>query len=111
MNDLRNLTLHTGDEFALLTREGQRMIIRGEGGAIPGLNTTTAQEFAEAGWRWSGHTHTPGFQAVGSIGDKNVLKAFGQRRSGVWGTRWMSQPGLFFSEFGDEILWRLGGGR
>ncbi|WP_154935344.1 Hint domain-containing protein [Gimesia maris] len=108
MNDLRNLTLHTGDEFAMLTRRGERMIIRGDGGAIPALNVDRAAELSAQGWRFSGHTHTPGFQAVGSLGDKNVLRAFGQRQSAVWGTEWGSQPGRFFGQFSDEIDFNMG---
>jgi len=62
--------------------------------------------------RFSGHTHTPGFQAVGSIGDKNVLGAFGQRigqrRSAVWGAEWGSRPEPFFGKLADEINFRMG---
>ena len=115
MNDLRNLTLHTGDEFAMLTRSGERLIFRGLGGAdgtlpsIPQLSVDTAGRYAAQGWRFSGDTHTPGFQAIGSVGDKNVLRAFGQRQSGVWGSQWGSSPGRFFSQFSDEIDFRLFG--
>lgn len=108
MNDLRNLTLHTGDEFAMLTRRGERMIIRGDGGAIPTLNVDRAAELSAQGWRFSGHTHTPGFQAVRSQGDINVLRAFGQRQSAVWGTEWGSRPGRFFGQMSDEIDFNMG---
>ena len=115
MNDLRNLTLHSGDEFAMLTRKGERLIFCGIGGAegafpsIPQLSVDTAGRYAAQGWRFSGHTHTPGFQAIGSAGDKNVLREFGQRQSGVWGAQWGSSPGRFFSPFPDEIDFRLFG--
>lgn len=114
MNDLRNRGLHTGDEFAMLTRRGERMILRGVGGAdgtlpsIPSLNIDRARELAAQGWRFSGHTHTPGFQAVGSVGDKAVLRAFGQRQSAVWGAEWGSRPGRFFGQFSDEIDFNMG---
>ena len=114
MNDLRNLTLHTGDEFAMLTRRGERMIFRGVGGAegtlpsIPTLTVDRAREFAAQGWRFSGHTHTPGFQAVGSVGDKAVLRAFGQKQSAVWGANWGSKAARFFAHFSDEIDFKMG---
>jgi YD repeat-containing protein len=108
MNDLRNLTMHTGDEFAMLTNKGQRMIMRGAGGTIPTLNVNRAKELAAQGWRFSGHTHTPGFQAVSSQGDKAVLQAFGQSRSAVWGAKWGAQPSLFYGNLIDEINARFG---
>ncbi len=114
MRDLRNLTLHTGDEFAILTRRGERLILRGVGGSggrlpsIPQLSVESARRYAREGWRFSGHTHTPGFQPVGSAGDKNVLQAFGQRRSAVWGATWSSRPGVFYWSLADEINARLG---
>ena len=108
MNDLRNLMLHTGDEFAMPTRQGERMILRGLEGKVPQLSEASAKEFAAAGWRFSGHTHTSGYQAVGSLGDKAVLNAFGQKQSAVWGATWGSGPGRFFSSVMDEINIRLG---
>ena len=114
MNDLRNLTLYTGDEFAMLTRRGERLIFRGIGGAegtlpsIPSLTVDRARILAAQGWRFSGHTHTPGFQPLGSPGDKNVLRAFGQRQSAVWGAEWGSGPGRFFGHLSDEINFRMG---
>ena len=108
MNDLRNLTLHTGDEFATLTRGGERIVIRGDGGAIPTLDVDRAGQMASQGWRFSGHTHTPGYQPVGTVGDKNVLRAFGQRRSAVWGAEWNSRPGIFYGNLADELNARLG---
>ena len=92
----------------MLTRRGKRFIIRGDGGSIPTLNVDRATELSAQGWRFSGHTHTPGFQAVGSAGDKAVLRAFGQRRSAVWGAEWGSEPGQFFGQMGDEINFRMG---
>ncbi|MCA9088359.1 MAG: hypothetical protein KDA90_06950 [Planctomycetaceae bacterium] len=108
MNDLRNLTLHTGDEFAMLTRGGERMIVRGNGGKIPTLNADRAAQLSGQGWRFSGHTHTPGFQAVRSQGDINVLRAFGQRQSAIWGAQWRTRPGRFFGQMSDEIDFNMG---
>lgn len=108
MNDLRNLTLHTGDEFAILTRRGERLVLRGEGGAISTLSETNAALFRQQGYRFSGHTHTPGFQAVGSGGDKAFLRALGQQRSAVWGAQFGERPGVFYGNLADEINARLG---
>lgn len=84
------------------------MVIRGQGGNIPTLNVKSAKDFAQQGFRFSGHTHTPGFQAVGSTGGKSVLRAFGQRRSAVVGSQLGERPGVFFGNLVDEINARLG---
>lgn len=91
----------------MVTRRGERLIIRGglvDGiPGIPTMNGARASQLAKEGWRFSGHTHTPGYQAVGSAGDKFILGKFGQRRNGVWGAEWGSKVGQFFSTFVDEI--------
>lgn len=108
MNDLRNLTLHTGDEFAIMTRGSQRLVLRGQGGAVPTLSEANAALFRQQDFRLSGHTHTPGYQAVGSDGDKAFLRALEQRRSGVWGAQFGDRPGVFYGNLADEINARLG---
>jgi hypothetical protein len=108
MNDLRNLTLHTGDEFAILTCGSQRLVLRGKGGAVPTLSETNAGLFRKQGYRLSGHTHTLGFQAVGSEGAKAFPRALGQRRSAVWGAQFRERPGVFYGNLSDEINARLG---
>ena len=104
MSDLRQLTKHTGDEFAMFTRGSQRLIMRGSGGAVPPsmMNGARAAEMAKAGWRFSGHTHTPGYAPEASEGDRAILRAFGQRRSGIWATSGRSKP--FYATIADEFL-------
>ena len=106
MSDLRNLTIHTGDEFAMFTRGSQRMIMRGVNGAIPTsmMNVECATAMAKAGWRFSGHTHTRGFAPVGSVGDEAILRAFGQSRSGIWSTS--GNVGTFYRDFFSRLTHR-----
>lgn len=83
--DLIALTRATGDEFAMLTRRGTRMIIRGKGGSIPALNVPAARLLSAHGWRWTGHVHPFVWQnrTKASLGDIAVLAAFGQKRRSV----------------------------
>lgn len=82
LKDLAALTAITGDEFALFTRSSSRLIIRGNSTQVD-VGLERAQQLAEAGYRWSGHTH-PGFEElvlIESDGDLAVLAAFKQDRS------------------------------
>lgn len=82
MKDLAALTAKTGDEFAMFTKGGERLIVRGNSTRVR-IDTDEAVALASAGYRWSGHTH-PGSGAnvlFASAGDYAVLKAFGQKRS------------------------------
>jgi hypothetical protein len=90
MKDLRNLTAHTGDEFLILTRGHQRVIIRGQGAEISVMNRTVAEGFARKGWKLSGHTHRISGRDA-SPNDFKALKIFeqyGQKNSGIWGPNW-----------------------
>ena len=85
MLDLAALTAKTGDEFAMFTRKGDRLIMRGDNDTVP-INEKTAMKLRDDGFRWSGHTH-PGFSEtnlIASDGDIKVLKAFGQKRSALY---------------------------
>ena len=85
MLDLSALTAHTGDEFAMFTREGKRMIMRGDYQRVP-IGTEEAEELRAAGYRWTGHTH-PGIMEtslIASDGDRLVLQAFGQTKSALY---------------------------
>lgn len=85
MRDLAALTAQTGDEYALFTRRGERLVIRGSA-SMTNIDEQTAREMAAAGWRWSGHTH-PGtdlFCLYSSEGDRLVLSAFGQETSVIY---------------------------
>lgn len=81
LNDISALTAYTGDEFALFTNSGRRMIIRGDSISVP-VNQSTAQNLANQGWRWSGHTH-PGMTRTilaPSEGDRLILKQFTKQK-------------------------------
>ena len=93
LRDISALTAKTGDEFALFTRKGERMIVRGNA-YMTNINREIAERMASEGWRWSGHTHpgTDYFCLIPSDGDKMILRAFGQGQScivnstGQWNT-------------------------
>ena len=97
MRDLAALTAQTGVEYALFTRRGERMIVRGNS-MLTNIGPESAKEMADAGWRWSGHTH-PGLERMtttASTGDYVVLAAFGQKRSVI-----LNSKGLY-EVFGEE---------
>ena len=76
------MTAKSNVEYALFTRKGERMVIRGNLIQV-NINPEAAEEMARQGWRWSGHTH-PGKGLnvrTASDGDYLVLKAFGQKYS------------------------------
>jgi len=82
MLDLAALTAKTGDEFAMFTRKGDRLIIRGDEKQVP-LYRSGAIALNAQGYRWSGHTH-PGFDAKSldvSDGDRKILSYFDQDNS------------------------------
>lgn len=85
LNDLSDLTAKTGVEYALFTKGGERLIIRGSSTKV-NIDIAKAKELAYNGYRWSGHTH-PGSDEntlIASGGDYEVLKAFGQKTSVIY---------------------------
>ena len=85
MPDLAAMTAKTGDEFAMFTRNNERLIIRGDSDQVP-LYKSGASKLNEEGYRWSGHTH-PGFDAgslIVSDGDRKILDQFNQNQSVVY---------------------------
>ena len=88
MKDLATLTLETGHEYAMFTKGGQRLIIRGD--AI-GVDVTyeMARKMAEDGYTWSGHTHTSieTNSLISSNGDQRILEAFQQERSVIYNAK------------------------
>ncbi|UZW62168.1 hypothetical protein [Lysobacter enzymogenes] len=92
--DLAALTAATGDEFAMFSTGGRRLIFRGDVGSVP-INPDMASQLAGQGWRWSSHTH-PGFE-IGvlrsSPGDQAVLRAMGGNQSAIFNS--MGQRGMF----------------
>ncbi len=87
-NDLAALTAHTGDEFAMFSTGGRRMIIRGDSRSVP-IGVEDAQVLAGQGWRWSAHTH-PGLGwgvLRSSEGDRAILKVFANQRSAIFNSQ------------------------
>ena len=85
MRDLAALTASTGDEFAMFTRKGERLIVRGNG-YMTNIDIEAAQKMAAKGYRWSGHTH-PGMDVnvrTASPGDYTILQAFRQKYSVIY---------------------------
>ena len=103
MLDLSALTAKTGDEFAMFTRKGKRLIVRGDSARIP-LNSGDIIYLRDAGYRWSGHTH-PGFtetNLIASGGDKKVLALFRQSESVIYNAS--GRYKLIEGERYDEII-------
>ncbi|EIX6435701.1 hypothetical protein MKU92_004735 [Salmonella enterica] len=73
--DLAALSAATGDEFAMFTTGGRRLIIRGNATSVP-IDVVKAQELSAQGWRWSSHVHPDG-STMSSPGDRAVLDAMG----------------------------------
>lgn len=85
MKDLSAMTASTGDEFAMFTKKGERLIVRGNATQTP-INTDDAKKLNAEGFRWSGHTH-PGTDRnclQASEGDIKVLDAFDQDMSVIY---------------------------
>lgn len=85
MKDLAALTAKTGNEFAMFTKGGKRLVIRGNSQKV-NINHESARELYELGYKWSGHTH-PGDGAnalLASGGDCKVLAAFRQKCSVIY---------------------------
>ena len=88
MRDLAALTAQTGCEYAMFTRKGERLIIRGNG-YMTNINAETARKMATDGWRWSGHTH-PGVDFLctqPSDGDYTILEQFFHNNSVIYNSR------------------------
>lgn len=73
-NDLAALSAATGEEFAMFTTGGRRLIIRGNATGVP-IGAVEAEELAAKGWRWSSHVHPDG-TLRSSLGDRAILKIF-----------------------------------
>jgi hypothetical protein len=83
-NDLAALTAATGDEFAMFTTGGRRLIIRGGTEGVP-VGVEMAEQLSQKGWRWSAHTH-PGIDDIvlrSSPGDVEILKSMQGQASAI----------------------------
>jgi YD repeat-containing protein len=82
-SDLAALGAATGDEFAMFTIGGRRLLVRGDSGGVPiSLLDGSAEALASKGWRWSSHVHSDG-TVISSAGDRAVLSLFGNPRSAI----------------------------
>ncbi|MDH3976669.1 MAG: hypothetical protein OEV42_20590, partial [Deltaproteobacteria bacterium] len=88
--DLAAFTAATGDEFAMFTLSGQRMIIRGKPQGFQGIiNEDWAKQMAAKGWRFSAHTHpipqdvSPNQVLRASTGDKEIMQLFNNEQSAI----------------------------
>lgn len=100
MADLSALTAKTGDEFALFTKGGERLVIRGNSFKVE-IDQEEAGILNGQGFTWSGHTH-PGtdFNCMSaSDGDYLILNQFSQNSSVIY-----NSTGDFavFSKDGDQ---------
>ncbi len=85
MTDLSALTAKTGDEFAMFTKEGARLIVRGNGFMVE-ITPEEAYALGKDGYVWSGHTH-PGTDInvlQPSSGDYVILNQFQQENSAIY---------------------------
>lgn len=88
MTDLSALTAETGVEFAMFTKGGKRLIIRGNSYSV-NININEAKQLAKQGYKWSGHTH-PGIEfnsLLASYGDVEILKTFKQQQSVIYNSK------------------------
>jgi hypothetical protein len=83
LNDLAALSAKTGDEFAMFTTGGRRMIMRGDATTVP-ISLEQAKGLSAQGWRWSAHTHPDGvLRSSGLDGDRGILAPFRNQRSAI----------------------------
>ena len=95
MIDLSAMTAKTGDEFAMFTKGGERLIVRGNSYSVD-IGIETATQMAYNGYQWSGHTH-PGFDQLSlfaSDGDIAILEAFNQNESVIYNS--LGQYAIFY---------------
>ena len=88
MSDLAALTAKTGHEFAMFTKNGDRLIIRGNTNKV-NIDIESAKQLAESGYKWSGHTH-PGTDYLvmqASDGDYAILDCFKQDTSVIYNSK------------------------
>lgn len=88
MEDLSAMTAKTGDEFAMFTKDNERLVIRGNSYKV-NINTEEAKALVAQGYKWSGHTH-PGTDInvlMPSDGDKQILRCFEQEQSVIYNSK------------------------
>jgi hypothetical protein len=94
MTDLAALSAATGDEFALFTKKGNRLVVRGDKGHVY-IGKNRAVTLNEEGYRFSGHTHTTlhhnGMELTPSGGDYEILGYFDQEYSSIYNIKGQQQ--------------------
>jgi hypothetical protein len=98
--DLAALTAATGDEFAVFTTGGRRLVVRGGPEGFHGIiDGQWAASMRAQGWRFSAHTH-PVYEGVptrnflrSSGDDQAIIRVFGQERSAILNS--VGERGLF----------------
>ncbi len=85
MADLAAMTAKTGDEFAMFTKAGERLIIRGNSYRVE-ITQEEAYQMGIDGYVWSGHTHPGNSVNVlqPSAGDYIILNQFNQESSVIY---------------------------
>ncbi|BEV71190.1 hypothetical protein THUN1379_06720 [Paludibacterium sp. THUN1379] len=99
--DLAALSAATGDEFAMFSAGGRRLVMRDDFESVP-ITPEIATDLASKGWRWSSHVH-PGFDTGvlrSSLGDQVVLGAMQGNQSAIFNS--MGQRAIF-TPAGDSL--------
>ncbi|GHA17775.1 hypothetical protein GCM10008090_29340 [Arenicella chitinivorans] len=88
--DIAALTAQTGQEFAVFTVGGRRMVVRGNSSGFDGIiDEAWASTRASEGWRFSAHTHpipdgvNPSTVLRSSVGDRGILELFPNNQSAI----------------------------
>ena len=93
MKDLAALTAETGDEFSMFTKNGKRLVFRGNPVEIKALKESKGKELNNLGYKWSGHTHPlstdmPNLDCLDcSEGDLAFLEQFNQDGSVIYNSK------------------------
>jgi len=95
MRDLAALTGATGNEFAMFTKGGTRIIMRGDAYGVTPTDEDW-ERFANEGWKLSGHTHVSidDLSLMASPGDVASLKRLGQNQSSIYNA--LGRHALFY---------------
>jgi len=94
MTDLAALSAATGDEFAMFTKRGTRLIVRGDERRVY-IGGDRAIALNAEGYRFSGHTHTMllhnGMELEPSGGDYEILGHFDHEYSVIYNIKGQQQ--------------------
>jgi len=92
MTDLAALSAATGDEFAMFTKKGDRLVVRGDERRVY-IDKSRAVALNAEGYRFSGHTtllHN-GMELEPSGGDYEILGYFDQEYSAIYNIKGQQQ--------------------